>query len=131
MKFPRPPNRSPSQILVISDQSLARANMRRTLEYYGYAVLEAPNARDGLQQFHRERSRISLVVIDLSPNDVPEVKLLAGLRTIERDVKVAVCTDQPTTELKKQTPYQGVTGILRKPVSTDRLLALVRKSLEA
>ena len=104
--------------------------MRRTLEYYGYVVLEASGGRDGLQQFHRERSRISLVVIDLSRSDVPEEKLLAGLRTIERTVEVAVCTDRPTTELKKLPVYQGVAGILRKPISTDRLLAVVRKSLE-
>jgi len=112
MKLPIPPNRSPSQILVISDQSLARTNMRRNLEYYGYVVLEASSGRDGLQQFNQEHPRISLVVVDLSQNDVPEEKLdrLALLYNVNQGNGVLAPIVSEDRSYRKKTDYTGGGG---------------------
>ena len=118
-------------ILIIDDQAMARKNVRRTLEYYGHTVLEGEDGRNGLQLFNQEQARIDLVLLSLTMSGTPGEKILAALRTLKPQIKVAVFTDQPTTELKAKDEFGNLVGIIRKPVSTDRLLAVVRKGMEA
>lgn len=121
----------PHQILVIDDQPIARTTLRRTLEYYHYAVLEAADGKEALRIFHQHRPHIGLVLLDLSLPDAPGERVLAALRTLDPKVRVAVCTDQSAVELKGKDEFKDVVGVLRKPVSTDRLLAVVRRGLYA
>ena len=118
-------------ILVIDDQGIARKTIRRMLEYHGYTVLEAADGREALEVFQREQAAIGLVVLDLTLPDTSGEQMLARLRVLEPQVKVAVCTDQTVSELKRQDEFREVAGIIRKPVRTDRLLATVRQALEA
>ena len=122
---------SPKTILVIDDQGIARKTIRRMLEYHGYTVLEATDGREALEVFQREQAAIGLVVLDLTLPDTSGEQMLARLRVLAPQVKVAVCTDQTVSELKRQDAFREVVGILRKPVRTDRLLATVRQALEA
>ena len=118
-------------ILVIADQAVARNTIRGHLDYYGYTVLEAADGVEGLQVYHRERLGIGLVLLDLTSSKVPNKKMLVALRQLDPKVRVAVCTEQATSELRYQDEYSEAVGILRKPVSTDRLLAVVRKGLQS
>ena len=122
---------STKTILVIDDQGIARKTIRRMLEYHGYTVLEAADGREALEIFQREQAAIGLVVLDLTLPDTSGEKMLARLRVLAPQVKVAVCTDQTVSELKHQDEFREVVGVLRKPVRTDRLLATVRQALEA
>lgn len=118
-------------ILIIDDQAMARKNVRRTLEYYGHTVLEGDDGRSGLQIFNQEQARIDLVFLSLTMSGTPGEKIMAALRTLKPQVKMAVFTDQSTTELKAKEEFKNLVGIIRKPVSTDSLLAAVRRGLEA
>jgi DNA-binding NtrC family response regulator len=118
-----------SQILIIARQPAIRQTLRQTLQYYGYDVLEGTDARDGLRAFQKDKLHIGLVILDLAPSDIPGEKVLAALRTLDPKVRVAVCTSHSGSELKGQSAFAGVIGILRKPINTDRLLAVVKKGL--
>lgn len=126
------PERPPldKTILVIDDQAMARNTMRRTLEYYGFTVLEGKNSKEGLQVFNEQRSKIDMVMLDLNLLGIPPEKMLAALRTLDPQVKVAVSTDQQPADLKYREEFQKVVDVLRKPVRTDRLLAVVRQALD-
>ena len=56
--------------------------------------------------------------------------MLAALRTLDADVKVAVCTDDSLTESKAKDEFKDLVGILKRPLRTDRLLAILRQELE-
>jgi len=118
-----------SRILIIARQPSVRQTLRQTLQYYGYEVMEGTDARDGLRTFQKDKSHIGLVILALAPSDIPGEKVLAALRTLDPKVRVAVCTSQSNSELKGQEAFAEVVGILRKPINTDRLLAIVRKGL--
>jgi len=49
------------------------------------------------------------------------------LQQLDPEVKVIVCTESASTEFK-QTGQQ-VAGVLRKPISTDRLLKVLHLAL--
>ena len=117
-------------VLVIEDQAIARKTVRQQLEYYGYTVLEATPGKEGLQLFNQNKSDVGMVLLDLSLPDVSGEQMLAALHTLDANVKVAVCTDESLTESKSKEEFKDLVGILKRPVRTDRLLAVLRKGLE-
>ncbi|MBI2502955.1 MAG: response regulator [Candidatus Latescibacteria bacterium] len=123
------PQAAGKAILVIDDQPIARSTLRRQLEYYGFAVLEGATAIEGLRLFYQERARIGLVLLDLGLPDLSGEETFARLRKLDPQVKVALCSEEAATEVKAQEAFQGALGVIKKPVRTDRLLAVVRKAL--
>lgn len=117
-------------VLVIEDQAIARKTVRQQLEYYGYTVLEASSGKEGLQLFNQNKTEVGMILLDLSLPDVSSEQMLAALRTLEPNVKVAVCTDESLTESKSKEEFKDLVGILKRPVRTDRLLAVLRQGLE-
>ena len=117
-------------VLVIEDQAIARKTVCKQLEYYGYQTLEAPTGKEGLLLFNKHKSEVGLVLLDLTLPDVSSKKMLAALRTLDADVKVAVCTDASLTESKAKDEFKELVGILKRPLRTDRLLAVLRQELE-
>jgi two-component system chemotaxis response regulator CheY len=123
----RLPKIGPRTILVVEDQAIARSTIRRQLEYYKYEVVEGATGAQGLQVFQQKQSYIDLVLLDLSLPDIPAEQVLARLRALDPEVKVVVCTEQTLAEGRPE--LKDVVGVLRKPIRTDRLLALLHLAL--
>ena len=117
-------------VLVVEHQAIARKTVLQQLEYYGYKVLEAKSGKEGLQLFNQNKNDVGLVLLDLSLPDASSDQMLAALRTLDPKVKVVVCTDESLTESKSREEFKDLVGILKRPVRTDRLLAVLRKGLE-
>ena len=116
-------------VLVIDDSTIARKTLAKNLEYYGFEVIEAASGIEGLQTYLARKRDIAIVVLDIVLPDVPGEKILAKLQELDPEVKVIVCTESASTEFKQQG--QKVAGVLRKPVSTDRLLKVLHLALSA
>lgn len=114
-------------ILLIDAQPMSRNTLKSQLEYYQYIVLPADSARSGVQLFQQHQRSIDLVVLDLDLKDAPGAKVLAILRKLSPALKIIAITDQSVTEGRPE--FEGIAGLLRKPIRTDRLLALVGRAL--
>ncbi len=114
-------------LLLIDPQPMSRSTLKRQLEYYGYAVREADSGRAGLQLFQQHSREIDLTILDMGISDAPGAKVLEVLNKLNPNIKTVLVTEQSATE-GRDIP-QGVVGVLKKPVRTDRLLALVGKGL--
>ncbi|MFT5090359.1 MAG: DNA-binding NtrC family response regulator [Candidatus Latescibacterota bacterium] len=114
-------------LLLIDPQTMSRATLKRQLEYYGYAVREADSGRAGLQLFQEHSREIDLTILDMGISDAPGAKVLEVLNKLNPNIKTLLITDQSATEGREVPP--GVVGVIKKPVRTDRLLALVGKGL--
>ena len=106
---------------------MSRSTLKRQLEYYGYGVREADSGRAGIQIFQQHSREIDLTILDWSISDAPGAKVLEVPSKLNPNIKTVLVTDQSATEGRQQP--EGVVGILKKPVRTDRLLALVGKGL--
>ena len=114
-------------ILLIDAQPMSRNTLKNQLEYYQYAVLAADSARSSVQIFQQHQRAIDLVVLDLDLVDAPGTKVIEILRKLSPDLKIIAITDQGVADGRDEFP--GLAGVLRKPVRTDRLLAVVAKAL--
>ncbi|HJP29135.1 MAG TPA: response regulator [Candidatus Latescibacteria bacterium] len=114
-------------ILVIDDSAIARKTLAKNLEYYGFDVFEAESGIEGLQSYLANKREIAIVILDIVLPDVPGERILAKLQELDPEVKVIVCTESASTEFKQQG--QKVAGVLRKPISTDKLLRVLHLAL--
>lgn len=114
-------------LLLIDPQPMSRSTLKRQLEYYGYTVLEADSGRTGLQLFQQHSREIDLAILDMGISDAPGAKVLEVLNKLSPHLKTVLVTEQSATE-GREAP-QSVVGTLKKPVRTDRLLALVGRGL--
>ena len=114
-------------ILLIDAHLMSRNTLKSQLEYYHYIILTAVDARSGIQTFQQNQRTIDLVVLDLELKDAPGSKVLEILRKLSPELKIIAITDQSVTE--GQPAFDEIVGLLRKPIRTDRLLALVGKAL--
>ena len=114
-------------LLLVDAQPMSRNTLKSQLEYYQYNVLVADSARLAVQTFQQNMREIALVILDLDLKDAPGTKVLEIMRKLAPDLKIIVVTDQGVAEGREE--FEGVGGVLRKPVRTDRLLALVGRCL--
>ena len=114
-------------ILLIDAHLMSRNTLKSQLEYYQYIVLPAFDARSGIQTFQQNQRTVDLVILDLKLKDAPCTKVLEILRKLSPELKIIAITDQSVTE--GQPAFDEIAGLLRKPIRTDRLLALVGKAL--
>jgi response regulator RpfG family c-di-GMP phosphodiesterase len=114
-------------LLLIDPQLMSRATLKRQLEYYRYAVFEADSGRAGVQIFQAKSREIDLTIVDTGISDVPADRVLAVLGKLNPNIKTVLVTDQSLTDGREVA--EGVVGVIKKPVRTDRLLALVGNGL--
>jgi DNA-binding response OmpR family regulator len=114
------------RILVVDDDADIRGLVRELLERRGFAVLEAKNGRQALQEFYAARP--DLVVLDVA---MPEMD---GWTTLERirelsDVPVVMLTARSAELEKTRGLRAGADDYVTKPFGRQELLARVEALL--
>ncbi|MCA9471594.1 MAG: response regulator [Nitrospirales bacterium] len=118
------------RILVIDDDKFVRDSLALTLEWAGYAVAEAANAREGLA-FHRENPA-SVVIADNLNADEEAWEDLRALRCHSPALPIisisgtVPSTDQESDRLRH---ILGVVYCLQKPFTVDELLSTIQMAL--
>jgi CheY-like chemotaxis protein len=111
-------------ILVVEDDDDIRENLREFLELEGYAVMAAPNGREGLVLVAAATGPL-LVLLDLQMPIMNGEQFLAALRADpeprRREIPVVVLT------ARGQLPTNlGASAYMKKPLDLDRLLATLQ-----
>lgn len=114
-------------ILLVDDNEDNRVIFNSLLTHYSYAVLEAVNGEDGLDQAARHRP--DLVLMDLT------MPVMDGWEAIRRirdtpdiaDIPVVVLTAHDVAE--ESWREAGFSGMMGKPCNPHQLLAVVRDFL--
>jgi CheY-like chemotaxis protein len=116
-------------ILVVEDEEPLRRVVRAALERFGYRVLVAESAVVALRTWHELKGQIDLVLSDIvMPDGLTGQDLAAILRSEAPDLPIILTTgysDRVVTDTGDPK-----LGFLRKPYDLQKLLTLVRRSLE-
>lgn len=115
--------RKPVRMLIVEHDELLRETLAGLLEYEGYSVRTAPDARLAIAILGIERPDVLLADLDvaMTPSDLRRVRLLLGPVSIPI---VGMTSRQGALE---QDP--GVSVLLEKPFDLDQLLDKIEPRL--
>ena len=117
-------------VLLVDDEDLVSDLGARILTKHGYTVLKAANGREALDLFKKERSQISLVILDLIMPEMGGTECLKELLKIDPQVKVLVASGYSADASVKETIQMGAKGFVTKPFRVNELLRDVRRVLD-
>jgi len=117
-------------ILVIDDEESVRNTARNTLEFYGYAVIEAENGKRGVEIFAEQEEKISLVLLDLTMPVINGEEALQRIRNIRPRVPIIVSSGFNETEALRRFGSGSASAFLQKPYTSAKLAETVRKALQ-
>jgi CheY-like chemotaxis protein len=110
-------------VLVVDDDRSTRESLYRLLDVEGYSVLEAANGQKALDVLAKASHFPSLILLDLAMpvmDGYGFLKLRAKDPMLRQIPVVVVSGNPPSGE-----PLNGIDAYLQKPVSFDRLIAIV------
>ena len=113
-------------IIYIDDDATNRALLRDMLAVDGIEITEAADARTGLKLI--EKSRFDLIFMDLRMPDMNGLTAIRQLRASDGDqraIPIVVVTADPSEGVKSMCRAAGATDFLEKPISMDKLFAIV------
>ncbi len=116
----------PAKILVVDDEAAIRRLLRNTLTRAGYAVVEAEDGRQVLQQAAVEHP--SAVLLDLGLPDRDGLSLIPLLRT-HGDAVILVVSARDAVDEKVTALDLGADDFITKPFDSEELLARLRVAL--
>jgi DNA-binding NtrC family response regulator len=120
---------SGKDVLVIDDEAVVRAAVRRVLEASGLEVATADDAASGLD--HQALASCRLVLCDLILPDRSGMEVLREIRQRRPELPVVLITGYATPDHAARARDAGAADFLAKPFDARELLDTVRRALGA
>jgi len=120
------------RIMTVDDSVSHRLIVSLVLRDAGYEVIEAVDGADALTKLNQERGELDLLLTDVNMPGMDGLELTRRVRTMPafEFIPIVVLTGtEPKAEEKKQVRAAGATSWIEKPLTPDRLLALVKSVL--
>jgi two-component system, cell cycle sensor histidine kinase and response regulator CckA len=118
-------------ILLVDDEEFVRDLGARILSKAGYKVLAATNGKEALDLFEKERTQISLVILDMIMPQMGGKACLKELLRIDPQAKVLIATGLSAYPSQRESVEMGTRGLVSKPFTFKELLRAVRDTLDA
>jgi DNA-binding response OmpR family regulator len=116
-----------AKVLVIDDEPVVLALLEILLSQQGYDVVLADGGWKGLELYRREHPDV--VVLDLKMPEMDGVTVLTHLRRMDRTQPVIILTGAATPETERRVRALGVTEIVEKEFTLNRLGAALTRLL--
>ena len=119
----------PATVLVVDDEDIIRALMKRALEEVGYEVLLARNGREALDSLARH-SGVHVVLSDLVMPVMGGRELANRLKAEYPGLPVVWMSGHPKDAAPVSSDAAGAGLFLQKPIAPDVLVETVARALE-
>jgi nitrogen-specific signal transduction histidine kinase/ActR/RegA family two-component response regulator len=117
-------------VLLAEDEEPVRKVLVRTLEKYGYRVLEAPNGVEAVQKAWSYRDPIHLLLTDTIMPKMNGKELADELKKSRPKMKVVFISGYPREVLSQQGILQAGIHLIQKPFELEDLVREIRKVLD-
>jgi two-component system chemotaxis response regulator CheY len=120
------------RILVVDDEEDVRKSIRLTLTKAGYDVREAEDGDQAITQIRSNDNpfKVGLIICDILMPKVNGMEAIAYFRQEFPSVPVIVLTAKPELAGATHLFKQGIVDYLEKPVSPEKLIQVVGKSIK-
>lgn len=117
-----------NRILVVDDEESIRDSLRGLFEDEGYSVLCAASGEEAVARFRKHP--VGCVLLDIWMPGIDGLETLSRLKTMDANVPVIMMSGHATIDTAVRATRQGAFDFVEKPLSSDRLLILIRNALE-
>ena len=120
-----------ARILIIDDDDLFRAMLRKMLEYEGYDVLDAPDGNTGMRLYRMQPT--DLVITDIIMPEREGIEIIRELKSDFSEVKIIAVTGGGSVGVNNYLDIAKILGAqftFEKPFRREKFLEAVRESLK-
>ena len=118
-------------VLVVDDDDAVRRAICRILRDEGYSVSEARNGKDAVAEYDQLEEKLDLLLTDVVMPRMSGEELAELLRDRQPNLRVIYTTGYATTTVVERRGKRDHRVVLPKPFREERLLQVVRETLEA
>ncbi len=124
---------TPCRVLVVDDEGLVRAQLRRSLELRGYTVDEAPDGRAALDALlgPSPGPKPDVVVLDMTMPDIDGADVLRRVRAAGSRVPVVISSGYLDVSVERRLPLGQFQGFLAKPYGATDLVDAIERARSA
>jgi len=115
-------------VLLVDDEAIVRAQLRRSLELRGYTVVEAANGRTALETLLPASDVVDVVILDMTMPDLDGAEVLRQLRAAGSRVPVIVSSGYLDVAVERRLPRGEFQGFLAKPYSATELVSAIERA---
>ncbi|MEI9937473.1 MAG: response regulator [Pseudomonadota bacterium] len=121
-----PATPAPCQVLVVDDEQLVRAHLRRALELRGYHVDEAASGEAGLARF--AASAPDVIVLDFMMGDMTGIDVIRRIRRTGSRVPIVLSSGYLDASSERDLDPASFQAFLRKPYRTEDLMLAIEQA---
>jgi two-component system, cell cycle sensor histidine kinase and response regulator CckA len=127
-----PPAVRPCRVLVVDDEHVVRAQLRRSLELRGYAVDEAATGREAVAALTaRAEDRPDVAILDMTMPDLDGAEVLRQARAEGSRVPIIISSGYLDVAVERRLPRGLFQGFLPKPYGPTDLVTAIERARTA
>jgi len=116
------------RVMVVDDEQAIRDSLQGLFEDEDYLVTCAASGEEAVARFRK--APVDCVLLDIWMPGIDGLETLARLKNIDGNVPVVMMSGHATIDTAVRATRQGAFDFVEKPLSSDRLLILVRNAME-
>ncbi|MDX8377280.1 MAG: sigma-54 dependent transcriptional regulator [Mariprofundales bacterium] len=115
-------------ILVVDDEAAIRESLCGLLEDEMYLVEEAASGEEAVARLRQ--TSCDCVLLDIWLPGIDGLETLSRLRKLNADIPIIMMSGHATIETAIKATRNGAFDLIEKPLSSERILILIRNALE-
>jgi len=117
------------KVLVVDDDKILQQSVRQALEYHHFSVDVADNGKEAVNRVYGQK--YDLVVMDVNMPEMDGIQALVEIKKHDPSVIVLILTAYSNVTDAVKAVKEGAYNYLEKPISSDNLVALIKRALRA
>ena len=117
------------RVLVVDDDKVLQDSVKQALEFHHFKVDTADNGKEALGAVYREK--YDLVVMDVNMPEMSGMEALVEIKKYDPSIIVLILTAYSNVGDAVKAVKEGAYNYLEKPISSDNLVALIKRALKA
>lgn len=117
-----------AQIMIVDDEPAIRESLQGLFEDEGYLVSCAPSGEEAVARFRKQPA--DCILLDIWMPGIDGLETMNRILQIDETVPIIIMSGHATIDTAVRATRQGAFDFVEKPLSSDRLLILLRNALE-
>lgn len=116
------------QIMVVDDEQAIRESLQGLFEDEGYLVSCAASGEEAVARFRKQPA--DLILLDIWMPGIDGLETMNRIFQMDKNVPIIMMSGHATIDTAVKATRQGAFDFVEKPLSSDRLLILLRNALQ-